>query len=236
MDHVQILGEQIRTGQRLGAFETLQKMRVLHEAVFPPGGDLDWSAVEALRSLGGVALASGDRSGALELYSRAADALPSVVESGPWNADSWRDLANVLVEAERYPEAIRVYLRLIELAPDHARYRIRLARAYRANGQVDEAIAVLEQAIELAPGESRPLLELGNTYLLLERMNEAVAAYGSVLEVDNKIVEAQFGLAQAHDGLGQTDQAVQEYEAVIEIDPEHWLAEQARERLAELDQ
>jgi hypothetical protein len=29
---------------------------------------------------------------------------------------------------------------------------------------------------------------------------------------------------------------MQEYEAVIEIDPEHWLAEQARERLAELDQ
>jgi tetratricopeptide (TPR) repeat protein len=236
MEHVQRLGEQIRTGQRLEAFETLQKTRVLHEAVYPPGGELDRSAVKALRSLGGAALASGDRLCALELYSQAADAMAYAIESDPGIVNGWRDLANVLVEAERYPEAIRVYLRLIDSAPDHVRYRIRLARAHRANGQAEEAIAVLEQAIALAPGESRPLLELGNTYFLLERMNEAVAAYESALDVDNEIVEAHFGLAQAHDALGQADQAMQEYEAVIEIDPDHWLVEQARERLAELAQ
>jgi tetratricopeptide (TPR) repeat protein len=172
----------------------------------------------------------------LELYSRAADGLLRAAESDPGDAEGWRDLANVLVEAERYPEAIIAYQRLIELVPDSTRYRIRLARAYRANGQVDEAISVLEQAIDLAPDESRPRLELGGTYLLLERMSEAAAAYESVLEIDSEILEAHFGLAQAHEALEQMAQAMQEYETVIEIDPEHWLAEQARKRLDELAQ
>jgi tetratricopeptide (TPR) repeat protein len=236
MDHVQTLGEQIRSGQRLRALETLQKMRVLHQALYPPGEELDRSALQALRSLGGIALDSGDRSCALELYSRAADGLLLAVESDPGDVDGWRDLANVLVEAERYPEAIEAYQRLIDLVPDHTRYRIRLARAYRANGQVDEAIAVLERAIELAPGEWRPLLELGNTYLLLERTDEAAAAFQRVLEVDAEVVEAHFGLALAYDAQGRTALANHQYETVIEIDPEHWLARQAEERLAEPNQ
>jgi protein O-GlcNAc transferase len=145
-------------------------------------------------------------------------------------------LANVLAEAERHPEAIVAYRRLIDLVPDHIRYRIRLARAYRADGQVDEAIAVLERAIELAPGEWRPPLELGNTYLLLERTDEAAVAFQRVLEVDAAIAEAHFGLALVYDAQGQKALADQEYQTVIEIDPEHWLARQAEEKLAEPNQ
>jgi mannosyltransferase len=235
-DYVQTLREQIQNGQRLRAFDTVGKMRILHEALYPPGGEVNHSTVQALRSLGGSALASGDRSCALELYSRAADGLLLAVESDPGDVDGWRELANVLVEAERYPEAIMAYRRLIELVPDHTRYRIRLARAYRADGQVDEAIAVLERAIDLAPGEWRPPLELGNTYLLLERTDEAAVAFQRVLEVDAAIAEAHFGLALVYDAQGQKALADQEYQTVIEIDPEHWLARQAEEKLAEPNQ
>ncbi len=236
MDHVQTLGEEIGSGRRLRAFNRVQTMRILHEALYPPRAEPDRSAVRALRNLGDRALASGDHACALELYSRAADGLRPIVESEPGDVAGWRDLANVLAEAERFTEAIRAYQRLIELAPEHARYRLRLARAYRANGQGAEAIAVLEQAIELAPSEPRLLLELGNTYLLLGRMDEAVAAYQSALEIDAAIVEAHYGLALAHDAQGETARAIHEYQAVIQIDPEHWLANQATERLVELDE
>jgi tetratricopeptide (TPR) repeat protein len=236
MDHVQTLEEQMENGQRLRAFETIEKMRVLQEALYPPGGEPDRTAFQALRNLGSSALITGDRSCALELYSQAADGLLLIAESNPGDVDRWQDLASVLVEAERYPEAIRVYQRLSKLAPDSTRYRIRLAKAYRANGQADEAIAALEQAIGLAPGETRPMLELGNTYLLLERMDEAVAAFQRVLTVDGAIIEAHYGLAQALEAQGETAQAIQEYKAVVEVDAEHWLAEQAREKLAGLDE
>jgi Tfp pilus assembly protein PilF len=80
------------------------------------------------------------------------------------------------------------------------------------------------------------LLELAHTYLLLGQMDKAVVAYQRVLEVDTAIVEAHFGFALALEAQGEKAQASHEYQAVIEIDPEHWLAEQAREKLNELDE
>lgn len=82
----------------------------------------------------------------------------------------------------RYNEAIDLYTRAIELAPDDWRpYRFRGHR-YISTRQFDLAIPDLERARELAPEEFDVAYHLGLAYFLAGRFADAAAEYGRCMD------------------------------------------------------
>ena len=82
-------------------------------------------------------------------------------ERNPGYPSAWLNLGNVLVESERYPEAIIAMKRALELTPESGAVRYNLAVAYVKSGNLDEGRRQLAALLEREPDhqEAQQLLK-----------------------------------------------------------------------------
>jgi len=234
--YLQMAREQFHNDQKQAALDSVLKTMALYELLYPGHGRPHDSVLQALYSLGDGALESGHQACSVLFFSRAAQAHMLDVETNPESIGHWQNLAEALVKAVRYEDAVAAYERLLELDPDRWEYLVGLARSYRDSGQHEKGIDKLEQAVELAPAESQLRRKLADAYFLDGRMAEAAVAFQQILETTPMDIEARFGLALAHAALGRKSEAIREFQTLIEIDPDHWLVPEAKERLKALEQ
>ncbi len=102
-----------------------------------------------------------------------------------------------------FTQAIDVYFRLIELAPDSTGPRARLAELLHAAGRLDEAVA--------------QLLQIAATDLRLDQTGRALEAYRRLLQwaPANREVHAQYGLTLLK--LGRYEAALGEFRRALEL-------------------
>ncbi len=123
----------------------------------------------------------------VELYARATSseevvAADAALAEAPDDVDLIISAARERRNIWRYNEAIDLYTRAIELAPDDWRpYRFRGHR-YISTRRYDEAIVDLQRARELAPDEFDVTYHLGLAYFLAGRFADAAAEYGRCME------------------------------------------------------
>jgi tetratricopeptide (TPR) repeat protein len=97
---------------------------------------------------------SGDLAGA-------ASAFETALRRTPADPHLLGNYANLLCQLSRFPEAIPLYRRALEIAPDHARTALNLGLALRNAGDPGGACAALEHAIRLNPSSSPAWQALG---------------------------------------------------------------------------
>jgi len=71
--------------------------------------------------------------------------------------------AELQAQLEKYPEAVELYHRALELEPDNTAVRYAMAMAMEQNGQLDQAIAQLRQILKQEPDDATALNALGYT-------------------------------------------------------------------------
>ena len=102
-----------------------------------------------------------------------------------------------LYDQERYDDAIQMFLRAIDLAPDNAVYQANLAVAYHDNNLPDQALQAYQRATTLDSKDTTSRLNLGHLYSSLEDKEKARESYQQVV-----------ALAPDSDDAGEARQAL----------------------------
>jgi cytochrome c-type biogenesis protein CcmH/NrfG len=79
------------------------------------------------------------------------DFLRSVVRDDPQNAQAWTKLGNVLMDSQRYTEAVEAYGKVLELDPENVNVIIDRGTCYRRVGRPDFAAEHFRDAIGIDP-------------------------------------------------------------------------------------
>lgn len=116
------------------------------------------------------------------------------------------------LDAGRYDDAARHYLRAVRLAPDYHVAIAGLAAVRSAQDRYDEAIQLYERAVRLVP-EPQYLASLGDLYALTGRDDLAEARYGTV-EVIATLARANRQLYDRQLGSFYADHALRPNEAL----------------------
>jgi cytochrome c-type biogenesis protein CcmH/NrfG len=88
-------------------------------------------------------------------------ALRTIAEQNPKDAEPRVQLGNLYFDAERYPEAISWYEAAFALAPGDPNVSTDLGVAYYYTNQPDRAIAQFEKSLAADPKHTKTLLNLG---------------------------------------------------------------------------
>jgi serine/threonine-protein kinase len=156
------------------------------------------------------------------LHERGADAVPLLTAAQRRHpSDFWLSfyLGKVLLDAERWDEAIGYYRAALALRPGTAAAHNWLALALHHKGLVDDAIAEWQKAIEFDPIFAAGHVCLGSELLTKGQLDKAIACYRKAIEVDPKFAGAYYELGLALKKKGQLDKAIACYRKAIEVDP-----------------
>ena len=126
------------------------------------------------------------------------------------------DLANVLLRAGRYDEALPEATAAMEFDPEYDRAQATLGWAYLRLGRTDDGIAALRRAVELAPDYAQWTAQLGQALAEAGRVDEARAVLRDLEERAATGFVAPYHLAFVHTGLGDHGRAIDLLERALE--------------------
>lgn len=122
---------------------------------------------------------------------------------------------------EEYDSALRMYLRVQEIAPDFAIAYVSAARLYARQGKYDRAIEMQNQAIEKAEQAGHngawSHLDLAFIYRDLGDTERALQEYQTAIRLEPQQDWMHFQLALFYEDQGQIDAAWKEYDQVVAV-------------------
>ncbi|MEO5559441.1 MAG: tetratricopeptide repeat protein, partial [Dokdonella sp.] len=129
-------------------------------------------------------------------------------------------LAALLLQQERYGEAVELLEPLARAAPDSAELAVNLSVGLRRSGRAEEALQVGRRACALAPTQLSGWNALGLAALELDRAEEALVAFESGLRLAP--AHPALGLHRAHAlrRLGRNSDALSAYTQTVQISPD----------------
>ena len=128
--------------------------------------------------------------------------------------------------AQDWPSAIAAFRKGLELDPDDAALRHRLATALYAAGDQAGATREFEEVLRRHPGYVKAHVSLGLLDNLNGRYQRAIDRFAAALQLDRHHPEARLGLAEALRVSGRPEASLAHYEEAIRIDPavpEAWM-------------
>lgn len=130
-------------------------------------------------------------------------------------AQSYTNMAALLVQQNRFDEALEAYRKALEVNPK-ADYTLRdLGVLHRKLGHMDEAEKFLKSAVQQNPRHPDAWLFLAKVYEETDRLEAAAISYRKALEVQPGNPEVAFALAAALGKLGKHEEAVALYQKVL---------------------
>src|SRR5512132_1118032 len=161
-----------------------------------------------------AALASGDRSGALDLLSRAAELFPDL---SPLQVE----FGNLSLMQGDVAAAEAAYRRAIATNPKDAAAHVGLGNALRDKDEPQQAIAAYRRAAELAPRLAPIWHNLGLVLREVGRYEEAVAAYDRALATEPDRCATWYNKANALTAAGRYMDAIASYEEALRLKPDY---------------
>ncbi len=145
------------------------------------------------------------------------------------------DQAQQLEANGQVDQAIEVYHKAMQLAPDQGLLLSGLGMAYLRKEDLIPARRYLNKAVAADDGYYLSQMGLGYTLLQSKQANEATGHLDASLKL-MPTVQAAFLLAEAEESLGNLSKARELYEAVAKADPSGKLGQTAAARLRSLGQ
>jgi tetratricopeptide (TPR) repeat protein len=118
------------------------------------------------------------------------------------------DLANALLRAGRYEEAVVAAEEGLRADPNYDRAHATLGWAYLKTGRTAEGIAQLEKAVAITPEATTWTSQLGQAYAITGRTDDARAMLNHLLERYQTSYISPYHLAYIYTGLGDYDKAM----------------------------
>lgn len=123
----------------------------------------------------------------------------------------------VYIYTRRYDQAIKQFVKTLDLDPNSAPAHGGLGWAYRCKLLHQPAIAASRKAVEFWPGTS-PLSWLGEAYAAAGSRDEALKILDQLFELSKQRYVTPYGVARIHATLGNKEEAL------------HWLDAAYRQR------
>lgn len=127
----------------------------------------------------------------------------------------------VLMEQERYDEAVEHFERSLELNPEGPHAHHNLAEIFELRGELNRAIEHREKLVEINPKNTDALLAIARGHMVQGRLAEAETVLRRALEVDPELAPAYVGLAQIHHERGEYERAAARASRAVELDPDN---------------
>jgi predicted TPR repeat methyltransferase len=137
-------------------------------------------------------------------------------EPAPWN-----NLGNVLVEMQRFDEAVAAYERCLSLAPSFTDALNNLATIYRKRGLHARSEALCREVVALQPGLAQGWYNLSLTLLEQGLIEEGLQANSRATVLWPRHLQARNAVPRALVHLGRLDEAAQLYREWLSVDPDN---------------
>ena len=160
----------------------------------------------------------------LDDYPDAIHWLELAVSIDPGNAEVLYSLARCLYTQGRFHEAEALYLRVLQIQPDHLKAEENLGLAYDADGQPEKAEASLRIAADWGTKQSSdewPFLNFGAFLLDHDRPVEAVPLLEKATGIASKSAICHEKLGRALEQSGKISDGVRELETAVQLDPKN---------------
>lgn len=174
-------------------------------AAFVRATRIDADRLEAWRNLAYVYYQSDQTEEAIVTYRH-------ITDQASEDVDSFYSLGVLLLNENRYVEAVDVLTQLTVIDKNHLEGHINLAVAQVNTDDLQGAEQSYKQAIAIAPDAANPRYNLGNLYWQQERYEEALEAYAKSVELDPSDNDALYNLAITHIALNDADSALPLFE------------------------
>jgi len=115
--------------------------------------------------------------------------LREAVEQSPQNVDLRIHLADLLLEAGQYPEAIQEYRAALESRPTDSSIKYSLADSYFRSGKYDVALVVLDELLRLPDPSPKAFLLAARCYYQSGQMGKAGEAYHRAVKADPSLAD-----------------------------------------------
>ena len=126
---------------------------------------------------------------------------------------------DALIEQQKFDDAIKACLSLMETYPSSAVLNITLGKCYCELGQAETAISCYEKATEYQPKWTAGFVMLGQIYSAQGNTDQAIISYQKVLKINPDCAEIHFNVGEILKNKGEIDAAIESYQRVIKIDP-----------------
>ena len=142
------------------------------------------------------------------------------------------------VALEEHPsthdEAIRSYLQVLELEPNHAAAHINLGTLYYNRQDFGASEKHYRLAVASDPRYALAYFDLGNVLDETGRIDEAVAAYKSAIRLASTYADAHYNLALAYERQREPRQALRHWKIYLKLDSSGPWAVHARNQIARI--
>ncbi|MBI5598109.1 MAG: tetratricopeptide repeat protein [Deltaproteobacteria bacterium] len=118
-------------------------------------------------------------------------------------------------------EAVKEYLKALELNPYHALAHYDIGVVYGEHGLVDKAIEEYRISLRLNPYAANAHNNLGSAYYEKGLMDEAVKEYLKALELNPYHALAHYNIGVVYGEHGLVDKAIEEYRISSKLDPDY---------------
>ena len=133
-----------------------------------------------------------------------------------------------------HDDAIRAYLRVLELEPNHAAAHINLGTLYYNRHDFAVCEKHYRQAVAADPRYALAYFDLGNVLDETGRIAEAVAAYTTAIRLAPTYADAHYNLALAYERLRQPRKALPHWKIYLKLDSSGPWAVHARNQIARI--
>jgi tetratricopeptide (TPR) repeat protein len=115
--------------------------------------------------------------------------------------------------------AVAAFRRALELAPERAAIKQKLATALAVAGELRDALVLYEELLEADPDFAEAHYSVGAIHLGSGQLAQAVSRFAAAVRADPSYLQARLQLAHALRRIGRPDAALVEYESALRLDP-----------------
>lgn len=134
---------------------------------------------------------------------------------GAWIAEN--NLGRVLVERNRFDEAIEHLSTAARLYPEYPEARNNLGIALLGAGRLDEAVVSLQEALRIVPDYLNARFSLGRVRERQGRADDAIAEYREALKINPFFIQAYVSLAPLLARQGKVEEGLATFDRGIEV-------------------
>jgi tetratricopeptide (TPR) repeat protein len=143
-----------------------------------------------------------------------------VTKKSPFKVRPHINLGIAYDKAGRIDDAIREYLRALQIQPD-AELHYNLATAYDKKGLFDDAVREYLKAIQMRPDFAEAHNNLGSLYGRQGRTEDAMNGFLTAIQINPDHANAHNNLGILYGMQGRIKDAIREFQTVLSLDPNH---------------
>ena len=121
--------------------------------------------------------------------------LRRAVEIAPDFHQAWHNLGSVLIDSQKWQEAVKAFKELVALKPEDDLAWAGMGNASSNLGDVDAAILAFEQSLSINPQSAGVHMSLAHMYKTVGRLEDALASYRESIRLKPDLGESYWSMA-----------------------------------------